>query len=128
MIRRTFLLAAAAAAISASAHAQSWPGKPVVIVVPTPPGSSLDVIARTLSEPLQARWKQPVVIENKPGAGGMIGMETVAKAAPDGHRIGIGFNGPIAFAPFLYSKMAYDPAADLAPIVMTTASAVSDNS
>jgi tripartite-type tricarboxylate transporter receptor subunit TctC len=63
-----------------------------------------------------------VVVENKPGAGGMLGMDTVAKAT-DGHTLGIGFNGPIAFAPFLYRKMAYDPAKDLVPVVMTTSQA-----
>jgi len=120
VIGRIILLAAATVAIAVSAGAQSWPGKPVVLVVPTPPGSSLDVVARTLGEPLQARWKLPVVIENKPGAGGMIGMDSIAKSAPDGHRLGVGFNGPIAYAPLLYGKMSYDPANDLVPIVLTT--------
>jgi tripartite-type tricarboxylate transporter receptor subunit TctC len=60
-----------------------------------------------------------VIVENKPGAGGMLGMDVVAKAS-DGHTLGIGFNGPIAFAPFLYRKMPYDPAKDLLPVVMTT--------
>jgi tripartite-type tricarboxylate transporter receptor subunit TctC len=100
----------------------SWPTKPVKIVVPAPAGSSLDLIVRSMSEKLGARWAQPVVVENKPGAGGMLGMDVVAKAT-DGHTLAIGFNGPVAFAPFLYRKMPYDPARDLLPIVMTTSQA-----
>jgi tripartite-type tricarboxylate transporter receptor subunit TctC len=79
----------------------------------------LDLIVRAMSDKLAARWGQPVVIENKPGAGGMLGMDAVAKAT-DGHTLGIGFNGPLAYAPFLYAKTPYDPAKDLKPIVMTT--------
>jgi tripartite-type tricarboxylate transporter receptor subunit TctC len=75
-----------------------------------------------MSDKLGARWGQGVVVENKPGAGGMLGMDLVAKAT-DGHTLGIGFNGPIAFAPFLYKKMPYDPARDLVPLVMTTSQA-----
>ena len=89
------------------------------IVVPTGPGSSLDLIVRAVSDKLAARWGQPVVVENKPGAGGMLGLDVVAKAT-DGHTLAIGFNGPIAFGPFLYKKMPYDPAKDLVPVIMTT--------
>jgi tripartite-type tricarboxylate transporter receptor subunit TctC len=106
------------AALPALAQA-AWPSRPVKIVVPTGPGSSLDLIVRAMSDKLAARWGQPVVIENKPGAGGMLGMDAVAKAT-DGHTLGIGFNGPLAYAPFLYAKTPYDPAKDLKPVVMTT--------
>ncbi|MFY9510880.1 MAG: tripartite tricarboxylate transporter substrate-binding protein [Rubrivivax sp.] len=92
------------------------------IVVPTGPGSSLDLIARAMSDKLAARWGQAVVIDNKPGAGGMLGLDVVAKAT-DGHTLAVGFNGPIAFGPFLYRKMPYDPAKDLLPVVMTTSQA-----
>jgi len=102
------------------ARAETWPSKPVKIVVPAPPGSSLDNIARLLSDRLAERWGQPVVVENKPGAGGMLGTDVAAKAVPDGHTMVLSFNGPIAFAPFLYSKVPYDAAKDLAPVVMTT--------
>ena len=97
----------------------TWPSRPVRIVVPTGPGSSLDLIVRAMSDKLAARWGQPVVVENKPGAGGMLGMDIVAKST-DGHTLGIGFNGPLAYAPFLYAKTPYDPAKDLKPVIMTT--------
>lgn len=126
LLRRHLLtlttVCAAAATLGAALPAlaqTAWPSRPVRIVVPTGPGSSLDLIVRAMSDKLAARWGQPVVIENKPGAGGMLGMDAVAKAS-DGHTLGIGFNGPLAYAPFLYAKTPYDPAKDLKPIVMTT--------
>jgi tripartite-type tricarboxylate transporter receptor subunit TctC len=125
MNRRPLLALAALSALllALSAAAQSpWPSKPVRVVVPAPAGSSLDLIVRSMSEKLAARWGQPVVVENKPGAGGMLGMDVAAKAS-DGHTLAIGFNGPVAFAPFLYRKMPYDPAKDLLPVVMTTSQA-----
>jgi tripartite-type tricarboxylate transporter receptor subunit TctC len=106
--------------LSAAASAQSWPTKPVHVLVPAPAGSSLDIIARTLGDKLKDRWKQPVLVDNKPGAGGMLGMDVVAKAPPDGHTLGIGFNGPVAFGPYMYKKMPYDPAKDLLPVILTT--------
>jgi tripartite-type tricarboxylate transporter receptor subunit TctC len=126
--RRSFLplgLGAAllGAAMAGPALAQApagWPDRPVRVVVPAPAGSSLDVIVRLLGERLKDRWHQPLVVENKPGAGGMLGMDLVAKAAPDGYTLGIGFNGPIAFAPFMYKKMPYHPGRDLLPVVLTT--------
>jgi tripartite-type tricarboxylate transporter receptor subunit TctC len=126
MFRRSLLtvalvlcLPAFAQSATSTGSGQAWPNKPVKIVVPTGPGSSLDLIVRAIADKLGARWGQAVIVENKPGAGGMLGMDVVAKAS-DGHTLGIGFNGPIAFAPFLYRKMPYDPAKDLLPVVMTT--------
>jgi tripartite-type tricarboxylate transporter receptor subunit TctC len=106
--------------LSPASHAQGWPERPVRVVVPAPAGSSLDIVVRTLGERLKERWKHPLVVENKAGAGGMLGMDVVAKAAPDGHTLGIGFNGPIAFGPHMYKKMPYDPARHLLPVVLTT--------
>jgi len=106
--------------LAASAWAQDWPAKPVRVIVPAPAGSSLDLIARTLADRLRVMWKQPVVVETKAGAGGLIGMDTVAKAPHDGYTLGIGFNGPIAFGPYMYARMPYAPARDLVPIVLTT--------
>ncbi|CAN7764880.1 tripartite tricarboxylate transporter substrate binding protein [Variovorax sp. LjRoot84] len=110
----------AGCAFGLAASAQSWPTKPVKLVVPAPAGSSLDFIARTLGDKLRERWKQPVVVDNKAGAGGMLGMTAVAKAPADGYILGVGFNGPIAFGPHMYKKMAYDPAKELLPIVLTS--------
>ena len=118
---KAFIAALSLSALGAlPVAAQSWPDKPVRVVVPAPAGSSLDVIVRSMGETLKARLGQPLVVENKPGAGGTIGMDAVAKAAPDGYTLGIGFNGPIAFGPFMFKKMPYDPAKDLLPIVLTT--------
>jgi tripartite-type tricarboxylate transporter receptor subunit TctC len=105
---------------ASSAWPQSWPQRPVRLVVPAPAGSSLDVVARALSEKLWPLWKHPVIVENKPGAGGLIGVDAAAKAAPDGHVLALGFNGPLAFAPFLYTRMPYDAARDLAPVILTS--------
>ncbi len=117
---KSLLILLLSAAVSLSASAQSWPDRPVRVVVPAPAGSSLDIVVRTLGERLKEGWKQPLVVENKPGAGGLLGMDVVAKAPPDGYTLGIGFNGPIAFGPFMYKKMPYDPAKQLVPVVLTT--------
>jgi len=117
---KTLTTFALAFALTTAAQSQAWPDKPVRVVVPAPAGSSLDIIVRTLGDKLKDGWKQPVVVENKAGAGGMLGMDVVAKAAPDGHTLGIGFNGPIAFGPYMYKKMPYVPAKDLVPVVLTT--------
>jgi tripartite-type tricarboxylate transporter receptor subunit TctC len=117
---KTLLAFALGCTLSLAATAQSWPAKPVKLVVPAPAGSSLDFIARTLGDKLRDKWQQPVVVDNKPGAGGMLGMGLVAKAPADGLTLGVGFNGPIAFGPYMYKKMSYDPARDLLPIVLTS--------
>lgn len=122
-MKRRSVIGLAAASITLGANptrAQgSWPSRPVRMVVPTGPGSSLDLIIRTTSERLSARLGQPIVVDNKPGAAGIIGTDAIAKAT-DGHTFGISFNGPLAFAPFLYQKMPYRLPGDFAPIVMTT--------
>ena len=121
MRRRTLLaLASLGLTLGQPVWAQAWPTHAVKIVVPAPAGSSLDIVARLLADKLKDRWGQPVLVDNKPGAGGMLGVDVAAKAPPDGHTLALGFNGPIAFAPFLYKKMPYDPAKDLAPVIMTT--------
>ena len=128
MQRRPLIAAAVLAAavalpvVAQTAPQGTWPTQPVRIVVPTGPGSSLDLIVRLMSDKLAARWGQSVVVDNKPGAGGMIGVDLAAKAT-DGHTIAIGFNGPLAYAPYLYAKTPYDPAKDLRAIVMTTSQA-----
>ena len=98
------------------ALSQPYPTRPVKLVVPFPPGSTPDIVGRTLSGKLQEAFGQPVVIENRTGAGGNIGTELVAKAPADGYTLLIGINGPIATNRYLYKDLPYDPEKDLAPI------------
>ncbi len=105
---------------SPSALAQAFPSKPIRWIVVAPAGSSLDVIARSMQDKLKDSLGQPIIIENRPQAGGTVGTGEVAKSAPDGYTWLLGFNGPVAFAPHLYSKLTYDPLKDLAPVVLTT--------
>lgn len=109
----------AAMLIAPLALAESWPTKPVRIVIPAPAGSSLDFVARVLGDKLKDKWGQAVVVDPKPGAGGMIGVDIAAKAT-DNHTLVVGFPGPTAFAPFMYKKVPYDVVKDLVPIVITT--------
>ena len=118
-----FRLAAAAALsailFAAGASAQAWPDKPVKILVPAPAGSSLDVLARAIGERLKDKFGQPVVVENKPGAGGTVATGEVVRAAPDGSVMLLGFNGPLATGP-LIQKVPYDVQKDLAPVIITS--------
>jgi len=106
-------IALAAAALCGAA--QAYPTKPVTIVVPFAPGGAADTMARQLGERLHKRLGQPVIVENKPGAGTMIASEYVAKAAPDGHTVLLAASS-LGIAPALYSKVNYDPVKDFAPI------------
>jgi tripartite-type tricarboxylate transporter receptor subunit TctC len=103
-----------------SANAQSWPDRTVKLVVPYPPGGNVDGAARIIGERLQAHFGQPFVIENKAGAGGLIGAESVAKADPDGYTLLVGANGPILFAPEMASRRAYEWRRDFFPVSAIT--------
>ena len=116
MKRRTFLLAAALAALPMAASAQGYPSKPIRFVVPYPPGGPLDTIARLLGQKVSEGVKQPVIVENKPGAGGNIGADFVAKSLADGHTILMGAVATHAINPTLYARIPYDPVRDFAPI------------
>jgi tripartite-type tricarboxylate transporter receptor subunit TctC len=105
------------------APAQEWPQRPVKIVVPFAPASTPDSFARLLAENLRKRLGQPVIAENRPGAGGMIGTDAVAKAPPDGHTIGVSIVGPLVNNKLLYRKMPYDPDRDLVPITLAVTQA-----
>jgi tripartite-type tricarboxylate transporter receptor subunit TctC len=100
------------------AWGQSYPAKPIRLVVPFPPGGSLDVVARAIGQKLTEAWGQPVIIDNRPGAGGNIGADLVAKSAPDGYTILEGALSTHAVNVSLYSKMPYDPVKDFAPITL----------
>ena len=116
---RLAALALAAALLPLGASAQSWPDKPVKILVPAPAGSSLDVLARAIGDKLKDKFGQPVVVENKPGAGGTVATAEVARATPDGSVMLLGFNGPLATGP-LIQKAPYDVQKDLAPVIITS--------
>jgi len=108
--------AAGIVALPSAASAQSWPERPIRYVVPYPPGGPLDLVARALAEKLDDALGQRVIVENKPGAGGNIGADLVAKAQPDGYTIVMGAVATHAINPYLYAKMPYDANADFAPI------------
>jgi tripartite-type tricarboxylate transporter receptor subunit TctC len=111
-----------AALAQGSADAGHWPAKPIHMIVPFPAGSSPDLIARMLNDKLAAALGQPVIVENRPGAGGNIGTALVAAAAPDGQTIGLSIGGPLAVNKVLYAKLNYDPFVDLAPITLVASS------
>src|SRR6476646_845012 len=101
------------------AHAQPWPARPLKFVMSAPAGSSIDVLGRTIADKLKVRLGQPVVVENKPAAGGTVATGDVAHSAPDGYTMLLAFNGPLAFAPLL-QKLPYDVQKDLAPVIITS--------
>lgn len=115
---KLFVLAVALCAC-VPALAQPWPDKPIKLVVAAGPGSSLDTLARVIGDKLKDRIGQSVVVENKPAAGGTVATAEVAKAAPDGYTMLLGFNGPLAFGPLL-QKLPYDVQKDLAPVIITS--------
>src|SRR4051794_8638673 len=102
------------------APAQEWPAKTVRVIVPFGAGATPDTIARLLADKLQQKLGQNFIVENKPGASGMLGTDAVAKAEPDGYTIGISIGGPLAINTLLFSKMPYDPFKDLALITILT--------
>jgi tripartite-type tricarboxylate transporter receptor subunit TctC len=114
----TALLALLATAMSFPAGAQAYPSRPVKLVVPFPPGGSLDITGRLIAQRLSEMWGQAVVVENKPGAGGNIGADFVAKSPPDGYTILLGALSTHAVNPNLYTKMPYDAVKDFAPITL----------
>ena len=96
-----------------------WPQKPIHIVVAAPGGSSVDIVARLIAQQLRSRLGQAVIVDNKPAAGGTVAAAEVAKSAADGYTLYLGFNGPLANAPSLYSTLGYDPQRDFVPIILT---------
>ncbi len=117
---RLFLVLLLAASLPAAAQ---YPAKPVRLVVPFPAGSTPDIVGRTLGEKLREAWGQPIVVDNKTGAGGNIGTAEAAHAAPDGYTLLIGINGPIAVNRALYKELPYDPEKDLEPLSLLASGA-----
>jgi len=111
------LVAAALLAIAwCSVNAQAYPARPLRVIVPQPPGGGFDLVARTLSEPFAALLGQPVIVENRPGGGTVVGTDLVAKADADGYTLLLGASANLAFSPGLYRKLPYDPKSDFVPI------------
>ena len=112
-------LAIIASLATATSYAQ-YPSRAIRFVVSAPAGSSLDVIARTIGDRLRNRLAQPLVVDNRPAAGGTVAADIVAKSPPDGYTMVISFNAPLAFGPHLYANLPYDPLKDLAPVIITS--------
>ncbi|RZL55838.1 MAG: tripartite tricarboxylate transporter substrate binding protein [Variovorax sp.] len=115
--RRAMTLLLAAAALSAPALAQSWPDRPIRMVVGFAPGGFTDVLARLLGQKLSERLGQPVLVENKPGAAGTLGADLVAKSKPDGYTLLLGHSNSNAVAPALYPRLPYDVVRDFTPVI-----------
>jgi tripartite-type tricarboxylate transporter receptor subunit TctC len=112
------VLCALALLASGTVLAQGYPARPVRIVVPFPPGAATDILGRLVAQKLQESWGQSVVIDNKPGAGSIVGAEMVAKAPADGYTIFMGHIGTHGANPALYAKLPYDPVRDFAPVTL----------
>jgi tripartite-type tricarboxylate transporter receptor subunit TctC len=110
------VVVAAGLAIPAASLAQAFPSKTVRLITPFPPGGTTDLLARLVAQKLSDAWKVQVIVDNRGGGGGTVGLEAAARSAPDGYTIVIAHIGPLSMAPSLYSKLAYDPVRDFAPI------------
>jgi len=108
---------------SGSAHAQpTYPVKPIRIIVGFSPGGGVDLVGRTIAQRLNEAFGQPAIVENRTGAGGNIGTDFVAKAAPDGYTLLMGYNGNMSINPALFAKLPYDPVRDFTPVALATVS------
>ena len=119
---KTLLLAAAVGALPllpalSAAHAQTFPTKPISLIIPFPPGGPTDAMARTLAAEIKDALGQPVIVENRAGAGGNIGADFVARAPADGHTLLFGTSGPLAINSSLYRKISYDPVTSFTPVI-----------
>ena len=114
-----FIAGGLVAAGTPAVYAQGYPARVVRMLVPTPAGSSVDIAARLIADRLRERLGHPVIIENKPGAGGTIAGAEVARAAADGHTLFVGFNGPLATAHLLFRNLPYKPLESFAPVIAT---------
>ncbi|MCW5603657.1 MAG: tripartite tricarboxylate transporter substrate binding protein [Burkholderiales bacterium] len=124
-IFRSVLCAAigmAGTALAVDAQAQIYPARPIRMICPFPPGGTTDVVARLVAQRLTEAWGQQAVVDNRPGAGGIIGTEIVAKATPDGHTVLLGSITTHAVNPALYKKLSFDPVRDFAPVSLVVSS------
>ncbi len=111
-----FLVAALAALLTHAAQAQSWPAKPIRLVVPFAPGGSSSIVARSVAAEMEKGLGQPIIIDNKPGGGGNVAMQDVARADPDGYTLIIGHIGTLAVNPFMFESLPFDTNRDFAAV------------
>jgi tripartite-type tricarboxylate transporter receptor subunit TctC len=115
---RVLALAAFALGFAAAALAQPWPSRPIRVIVPFPPGDAADIMARLIGPKMVERMGQQLIVENRPGASGQIGLELLKNAAADGYSIGVGQGGNLVVAPHTYRKLPYDPLKDFVPVAL----------
>ena len=115
---RALAVAALALGFAAAAFAQSYPSRPIRVIVPYPPGDAADILSRLIGPKVSERLGQQMVVENRPGASGQIGLELLKNSAPDGYTIGVGQGGNLVVAPHTYKKLPYDPLKDFAPVAV----------
>jgi len=114
------LIVVATLMLLGSATAEAWQDQTSKFMVAAPAGSSINVLARVIGDKLKDKLTQPVIVDDRPAAGGTAATDLVAKSPPDGYTMVISFNGPLAFGPHLYSRLPYDPQQDLAPVIITS--------
>src|SRR5689334_48342 len=112
---RTLAVTALALGFAAAVFGQSYPLRPIRVIVPYPPGDAADILSRLIGPKVAERLGQQMVVENRPGASGQIGLEILKNSAPDGYTLGIGQGGNLVVAPHTYKKLPYDPLKDFAP-------------
>lgn len=122
----TWMFGASVLAVAAvSAHAQAgYPTKPIRLIVPFPPGGGTDMIARSVAQKVTEKTSWNIVVDNRPGAGGNLGVDAVAKSSPDGYTLVMGQTSNLAINPALYKKLPYDPLKDLAPVALVSSSPI----
>ena len=115
---RILVLAGLALGFAAAAFAQSYPSRPIKVIVPFPPGDAADILSRLIGPKMSERMGQPLVVENRAGASGQIGLEVLKNSAADGYTIGVGQGGNLVVAPHTYKKLPYDPLKDFVPVAL----------
>src|SRR5881397_3429506 len=124
LVSATAFVSLALALFAGAAVAQAYPAKPIRLIVPFPPGGGTDIAARTVANKLSETLRWTFVIENKPGAGGNLGVEQAVKSPPDGYTLVIGQTSNLAINPALYAKLPYDPLRDLSPVALIVSAPV----
>src|SRR6185312_9304793 len=118
--RRTLLLALGSAAIAPRIAFAAYPDRVIHLIVPFAAGGNADIVGRIVGEQMSKALGQPVVVDNRGGAGGSVGAEAAARATPDGYTLFVGSNGPLTVNPFVQAKLGYDPLKDFAPVALTS--------